>query len=153
METNFWGTVSYNTLDNHLITAVPDFSSYVPRNRSVSAVSKGGRDQDSAYKAGGTINTEYINNWRSLLNSDKKKVVAKRKGQGVKIGNGKGSQTGNELDKLKELKEKNSKIKRKTKALKKEVTNDNVEGDDNDKPEDYVENFGGKQSKNKSKKN
>ena len=34
-------------------------------------------------------------------------VNAKRRKKGVKLGDGKGSETGNELDKIKELKEKN----------------------------------------------
>ena len=65
----------------------------------------------------------------------------------------KGSETANELDKLKELKKKNSKYKRKTKALKKKVTNDNDEGDDNDKLEDSGDHCGGNQYKKKSNKN
>ena len=39
------------------------------------------------------------------------------------------------------------------KALKKKVTNKNDKGDDNDEPEDAGDQFGGKQSKKKSKIN
>ena len=39
------------------------------------------------------------------------------------------------------------------KALKKKVTNDNDKGDENDKPEDSGDKFGGNQSKKKYKKN
>ena len=119
----------------------------------MSAVRTGGVDQDGTYKAVGTINTGYIPNWISLSNSDKKKVISKRRKQGVKLGHGKGSNTGNELNKLKELKKKNSKFKRKFKAIKKKAPKENNEGDDNDEPEDSGDQFGGNQSKNKSKKN
>ena len=71
----------------------------------------------------------------------------------MKLGDAKGSKTGNDLDKLKELKKQNSKFKRNTKELKKKFTNDNYEGDDNDEPEDDGDQFGGKQYKKKSKKN
>ena len=57
------------------------------------------------------------------------------------------------MDKLKELKKQNSKFKGKIKELKEKVKNYNDEGDDNDKPEDYGDQFGGNQSKNKSNKN
>ena len=44
-------------------------------------------------------------------------------------------------------------MKRKIKALKKKVTNDNGEGDDSDEPEDSSDQFIGNQSKKKSNKN
>ena len=121
--------------------------------RSVSAVSTWGGDQDGAYKADGTINTGYISNWRQLSNEDKKKVLSERKKQGVKLVDGKVIKTWNELDNIKELKEKKSNFKTNTKSLKKKVTNKNDEGDDNEEPEDAGEHFGGNQSKKKSKKN
>ena len=45
----------------------------------MSAVSTGGGDQDSSYKADVTINTVYISNWRPISNVDKKKVIAESK--------------------------------------------------------------------------
>ena len=66
---------------------------------------------------------------------------------------GKGSNTVNELDKIKELNKQNFKFKSKTKALNREVTNDNYEGDDNDEPEDAGDQFGGKKYKTNYKKN
>ena len=107
----------------------------------MSSISTGGGDQDGSYKSDGTINTGYISNWRSLSNSEKKKVIAKRKKQGVKLVYGKGSKTGNELDKTKELKKQNPRFKRNIKALKKKVTNSNYEGYDIDKHEDAGDQF------------
>ena len=120
---------------------------------SVSAVSTGCGYQDGAYKSDGTINNGYIPNCISLQNSYKKKFISDRQKQGVKLGYGKGSKTGNELDKLKGLKKKNYYFKRKIKAPKKKITNDNDEVDDNDEPEYYGDQFIGNQSKKKSKKN
>ena len=54
----------------------------------------------------------------------------------MKLGDGKGSRTLNDLDNIKELKKQKSKFKRNIKALKKKVTNENDEVDDNDEPED-----------------
>ena len=65
----------------------------------------------------------------------------------------KGNKTGNEIDKLKELKNQYYKFKRKIKALKNNVTNNNDKGDDNDKPEYAGDQFLGKQSMKKYKKN
>ena len=48
METKHSGTVSYTTSANNLITVVYELPEYVSRNRSVSAVIKGGGDQDGA---------------------------------------------------------------------------------------------------------
>ena len=58
----------------------------------------------------------------------------------MKLGDGKGSRTLNDLDNIKELKKQKSKFKRNIKALKKKVKNYNGEGDDNDKPEDSGKN-------------
>ena len=70
----------------------------------------------------------------------------------MKLGDGKGSKTGNEIDKIKEIKKKNYKFKRNIKALKKKVTNENDEVDDNDEPEDAGDQFGGKKYKTNYKK-
>ena len=118
----------------------------------MSSVSTGNGYQDGTYKADRIINTRYILNWISLSDSYKKKFISERKKQGVKLGDGKVSNTGNDLDKLKELKKQNTKFKSRIKALKKKVKNDNDDGDDNDEPEDAGDQFGGKQSKKKSKK-
>ena len=118
-------------------------------NRSVSAVSTGGKDQDGAYKSDGTINTVYIHNCRYLSNVNNKKFIAERKNQGVKVGDGKWSKTGNDLDKIKEFKKQKSKFKWKIKALKKNITNDNDGGYNNYKPEDAGDQFGGKKSNKK----
>ena len=112
-----------------------------------------GGDQDGDYKSDININKWYSYNWILLLNADKKKVISKRRKQRVKVGDVKGSKTGNEINKIKKLKRQNSKLKRKIKALNKKVTNDNDEWDDNNKPEDSGDQFGGNQSKNKPKKN
>ena len=119
----------------------------------MSDVSTGGGDQDGAYKSDVTINNGYIPNWRYLSNSEKNKVIDKRNKQGLKVGDEKGSNNTNELDKIKYLKKKNSKLKRNIKALKKKVTNDNDEGDDNDEPRYAGDQFGRKQSNKNSKKN
>ena len=145
--------VSYNTSDNHLSTSVSEFLEYVSWNRSTSDASTGGGNQYGAYKDYGNTNTGYIPNYISLSNEDKKKVIYERNNLGVKLGGGKGSKNGNELDKLRELKNKKSMFKRSIRALKKNITNGNDEGDDNDKPEDAGDQFGGNQYKNKSKQN
>ena len=120
--------------------------------RSVSDVITGGGDQVGAYKADGTINTTYIPNCIYLSNADKKKVIDERKKQGARLGDGKGSKTGNEQDNIKELNKKKSKFKRNIKSLKKKITNDNYGGDNTDKTDDADDKFGGKQSNKKSKK-
>ena len=73
----------------------------------------------------------------------------------MKLGDGKGSKTGNELDNLKDLNKKNSKFKRKIKFLKKKVKQGKEvsEGVDNNEYEDAGDQFGGKHSNKKSKKN
>ena len=102
----------------------------------MSAVSTVGGDQYGAYTADGSITTGYIPNWRSLSKAEKKKFISERKKQGkkqgVKLGDGNGIKTGNDLDDIKELKKQNPKFKKKIKALKKKVTNHNDEGYDND---------------------
>ena len=122
MVTNPSETVSYTTAENYLITSVSDFSKYVSRNKSVSAVSTGGGYQEAAYKVDGTINTGYIPNWRSLSNADNKKVISEKKKKKVKVGDRKVSNTGNELDKIKELKKQNLNFKRNPKFTMKKVT-------------------------------
>ena len=59
----------------------------------------------------------------------------------MKLGYWKGSKTGNEKDKLKELTKQDSKVKSNFKALKKNVTTDNNNGDNKDEPEDYDDQF------------
>ena len=124
--------MSYTTTANHLSTTVSEFPEYVNRNRSVSAVSTVGGYQYGAYTADGSISTGYIPNWRSLSKAEKKKFISERKKQGVKLGDGNGIKTGNDLDDIKELKKQNPKFKKKIKELKQKVTNHNDEGYDND---------------------
>ena len=111
MTTNKSGTVSYNTAENNLNIAVFELPKYVYRNISVSAVITGSGEQEVAYKADGTTNTGYITNWRYLSNEDKKKVSYESKKQRVKLGDGKGSKTGNEIYKLKKLNKQNPNFK------------------------------------------
>ena len=125
IETNSLGTVSYTTSSNNLSTSIFDLPEYLFRNRSVSDVSTGGGVQDGYYKYYGTVNTGNIPNCRYLPNEDKNKVIDERNKQGVKLGDGRGSNTGNELYKIKELKKQNTMFKRSIKALNKKVTNDN----------------------------
>ena len=73
--------------------------------------------------------------------------------KGVKIGYGKGSKTGNEIDEIKELEKKKSKFKGRIKALNNQVANDIDKGDDNDNHEDYGDKFGGNNIMKKSGKN
>ena len=86
---------------------------------------------------------------------DKKIVISERNDQGVKLGDIKGSKTGNYLDKVKELKTHNSKFKIRIKALRNNITRDKDDNgvDVDDEAEDYGDQFEGKHSKNKSKKN
>ena len=141
METNPSGTILYTTADNHLSTDVFEFPEYVSRNRSVSAVSTGGGDKEGAYKFDVNISTACIPNCRYLSYSDKKHVIDESKNKGLKLGDWKGSKTGNEQDKLKELTKQDSKVKSNFKALKKNVTTDNNNGDNKDEPEDYDDQF------------
>ena len=69
--------------------------------------------------------------------------------QTVRLGYGKISKTGNEIDKLNELKNHNSKFKSKIKAPNNKVTQENYdyEGDDKDELEDSGDQFCGKQSR------
>ena len=62
-----------------------------PFSLLVTAISTGVGCQEGAYKSYGTINTGYIPNLRSCSNADKKKVIAERNKQGVKLGGGKGN--------------------------------------------------------------
>ena len=125
IETNSLGTVSYTTSSNNLSTSIFDLPEHVFRKRSVSDVSTGGGVQDGYYKYDGTVNTGHIPNCRYLPNEDKNKVIDERNKQGVKLGDGRGSNTGNELYKINELKKKNTMFKRSIKALNKKVTNEN----------------------------
>ena len=71
--------VSYTTASNDLSIYFSELPEYVSINRSVSAVSTGGGDQKGDKKSEGAINTGYIPNWISLLNTDKKKVIYESK--------------------------------------------------------------------------
>ena len=86
---------------------------------------------------------------------DKKRVISERNDQGVKLGDIKGSKTGNYLDKVKELKTHNSKFKMIIKSLRNNFTQDkdNNGVDVDDEAEDYGDQFEEKHSKNMSKKN
>ena len=70
----------------------------------------------------------------------------------MKLGYWKGSKTGNEKDKLKELKKNKSKLKRDIKLLKKRVLQrkDDDEGDGNEEPEYTGDEFVGNHYKKKS---
>ena len=95
MSNNPSGTVLYTTAENNLHTAVFEFPEYASSNRSVNAVSTWGGYQEGAWKADVKINTGYIPNWILLSNTEKKRVIFERNNQGVKLGDGKGSNTGN----------------------------------------------------------
>ena len=56
------------------------------------------------------------------MNEVKKKVIDEKKEQGVKLGYGKGSSTGNDPDNTKEFREKNPKFKMNIKSTNKKVT-------------------------------
>ena len=133
--------------------AFSKFPSYLFNNSIVSYLITVSGYQEDVWKACGTIKTGHTPNWKVVFNADKKKFIPERNSQGVKLVGRKGRKTGNELDNIKELKNQNSKFKSNIKALKKRVTNDNDEGDDNDKTEDAGDQFGVKQCDKKSKKN
>ena len=122
METNPSGAVLYTTSENNLSPSISEFTEYVYMNRSASYVSTGGGDQEVTYKSDITINTGYISNWILLSNEDKKKFIAERKKQRVRLENRKGSKTGNELDTIEDLKNQNYKFKKNIKPLKNMVT-------------------------------
>ena len=123
-ETNSSGKVSYNTAANCLNKAFSKFPSYLLSNSIVSYFSTGSGYQEYVWKACGTLNTGHTPNWKTVFNTDKKKVIPKRNSQGVKLVGRKVRKTGNELDNIIELKNHNPKFKSNIKALKKKVAQD-----------------------------
>ena len=128
------GTISYTTVCNHLSTAVSQLPEFILKGRNVSGVVTYSGSQ-SIYKTDGSINAnEWIPNWNDLSFEDKKKVIAERKKLGIRLGaGGKGDNKSGGVAKgnpLFKAKKKNSKFKRKIKALKKSLRESEVKPED-----------------------
>ena len=78
--------------------------------------------QEGAYKTDRTIITGYMPSWRYFLDSENKKFFAEINKQVVTLGDGKGCDTVNEIDGIKELNNYDSRFKKKRKFLNKKVT-------------------------------
>ena len=83
---------------------------------------------------------------------DRKKVIYEGNKQGVELGRGKLTKTGNDLDNLNKLNNNNPRFKRNIKGLKNKITQDkeNDEGYNGNKYEYTCYQLGRKQSKSKS---
>ena len=150
--------ITYTMAANHIATAVSELPEVLAKSgRNISGVNQTGGEgsgQSSIHNADGSINTGHISDWKSLSFQERKEVIAERKRLGVKYrkkgGAGAGGRGGGQSgsNRLKQLKEQNSKYKRQIKALKREDNGD--EGDEDSI--DAGDQFGGKQSKKKTKK-
>ena len=150
--------ITYTMAANHLATAVSELPEVLAKNgRNISGVSQTGGEgngQSSIHNADGSINTGHISDWKSLTFQERKEVIAERKRLGVKYrkkgGAGAGGRGGSQSDsnRLKQLKEQNSKYKRQIKALKRDD-----DGNESDEESiDAGDQFGGKNSKKRTKK-
>ena len=113
-----------------------------------------GNGQSSIHNEDGSINSGHISDWKLLTFQERKEVIAERKRLGVKYrkkgGAGAGGSGGSQSDSnlLKQLKEQNSKNQRQIKALKRDD-----DGNESDEESiDAGDQFGGKNSKKRTKK-
>jgi hypothetical protein len=154
--------LTYLTCANHLSARVSELPEYLSKNRNVSGVGTregsggdGGNNGDSVgiYNADGTIRTGHISNWKSLSNDDRelvKKARISKKRNSTNSGNVNGGHSNSNT--MKQLKSQNSKYKRQIKALKRSSDNaDSKESDNEDEELDAGDQFGGKNSRRKTK--
>ena len=104
--------------------------------------------------------TGHIPNWRNLSPADRQKVFAARKRNGVmknKGGDDKAksarAQKASEANRFKQLSDTNKRMKRQIKAFKRSSTDGDNDKQDSDSDTDAGDQFGGKASKKKHKKN
>jgi len=131
--------ITYTTAANHIATAVSELPEAISRNtRNISSVAQadsGDRQSGTGiYNDDESIKTGHIHEWKSLPLEDRKAVIGERKRLGIQFKKKGGSKTGGggrnaaDINRLKQLEEKNSKYKRTIKALKRNYgTNDEIE--------------------------
>jgi len=146
--------LTYTAAANHLSTTVARLAAHTG-NRNISGVGV----QPSGpgiYNPDGSIKTGHISNWRSLSNEERSKVLNERKrlGAGKKKGGGDKSSNDQAANTMKQLRHQNQKQRRKIKALMRKNPDDGEDSDSDEsaKPvNDAGDQFGGKNSKKKSK--
>ena len=156
------GSITYSTVCNHLSTSVSQLPEFIARSRNVSSTATEITDDGklSCYKDDRTlILDQYLPDWMTYPDDVKKTILSERSRLGVKLGRGgRGNRNyGTNQSELSKIKKENSKFKRTIKALKKLTNSEDTKDDDNENSEEEEENdagdqFGGKNSKKKSKK-
>ena len=156
--------ISYTMAANHLTTAVSELPEYISKNsRNISGVQQDGKEtkgSDAIYNADGTVNTGRIPGWHSLSFKDKKIVYDERKRKGIAprskdSKNRNNDQKGNnavpssDLNRIKQLKDQNTKYKRQIKALKRTGDTEESAAASDDEKLDAGDQFGGKTAKKK----
>ena len=151
--------ITYSRAANHLSTSLSELPDYISRGRRGLAVvhTKG---SSAIYNADGSIITGHIPTWSSLSKGDRDIVKNERKKQGIKGPKGGGpskSNTSADTNRMKQLAAQNKKYKRAIKALKSSSSDDTVPtavtaGSSDESDIDAGDQFGGKNSKKKSKK-
>ena len=154
--------INYTMAANHLTTAVSELPEFISKNnRSISAVGSTNSNGSSSdiYNSDGSIITGHIPTWRTLSQADRDIVKAERNRLGTKKGKKNKSSNNNDSNRMKQLSDHNKKLKRQIKALQRKGsssgdcgTADDTTMSDNDET-DAGDQFGGKLSKKKQKKN
>lgn len=153
----------FTTCANHLSTAVSELPEYITLARNVSGITREAPSVNSPgiYHNDGTIKTGHISNWRSLSNEDRNIVAAER----LRLGLGKAKTTGkrgkgtgahlasksSNANKMKQLTDTNTKMRRQIKALKRTSGGGKEDEDSEESNPEPGDSFGGKNSK-KAKK-
>ena len=154
------GIITYSTVCNHLSTAVSQLPKFISKGGNVSVVETQDDTRLSCYSKDGTlIIDQFLPDWQSYPHEVKKKILSERRRLGIQLGRG-GHQNQNASNpsKLSRLKKDNEKFKRKIKALQKlnpSADQDDDQSDNSDvdgEPIDAGDQFGGKASKKKKKK-
>ena len=154
--------INYTMAAKHLTTAVSELPEFISKNnRSISAVGSTNSNGSSSdiYNSDGSIITGHIPTWRTLSQADRDIVKAERNRLGTKKGKKNKSSNNNDSNRMKQLSDHNKKLKRQIKALQRKGsssgdggTADDTTMSDNDEA-DAGDQFGGKLSKKKQKKN
>ena len=155
--------LTYSQVANHMATAVSELPEFLSKHRTVSSANTTttpATGDSSIYNSDGSIITGHIPNWRNLSPADRQKVFAERKRNGVmknKGGDDKAKsargQKASESNRFKQLSNTNKRMKRQIKAFKRSSTDGDNDKQDSDSDTDAGDQFGGKASKKKHKKN
>ena len=142
------------------VSALPESAS---RNRNVSGVASDPGGSPSIYNTDGTINTGHIDHWHKIPLADRNKFYAERKKLGIKYDvnkrSGESSSSSStsafakQSNTIKQLKATMKKQKRTIKSLKRRNISEGKEDINSDSDADAGDQFGGKASKKKKKKN